>query len=89
MPKTLEEAEKLTLKSNPSLIAARFTEEISKEAINTAKASLFPTIKGIISHSEKQDFGGIVGFKRESSAKVDFSFLIYSRVLRASFCKQF
>ena len=31
-------------------------------------------IKGIISHSEKQDFGGIVGFKRETSAKVDFSY---------------
>ena len=53
---------------------ARITEEISKEAINTAKTSLFPKIKGIISHSEKQDFGGIVGFKRESSAKVDFSY---------------
>ena len=24
--------------------------------------------------SEKQDFGGIVGFKRESSAKIDFSY---------------
>ena len=74
LPKTLEEAEKLTLKKNPSLVAARITEEISKEGINTAKATLFPTIKGIISHSEKQDFGGIVGFKRESSAKVDFSY---------------
>ena len=74
LPKSLEEAEKLTMKKNPSLIAARITEEISKEGINTAKATLFPTIKGIISHSEKQDFGGIVGFKRESSAKVDFSY---------------
>ena len=62
------------MKKNPSLIAARITEEISKEGINTAKATLFPTVKGIISHSEKQDFGGIVGFKRESSAKVDFSY---------------
>ncbi len=42
--------------------------------MNTARSSLFPKIKGIISHSEKQDFGGIVGFKRESSAKVDFSY---------------
>ena len=74
LPKTIEEAEVITLKKNLSLIAARITEEISKEAINTAKTSLFPKIKGIISHSEKQDFGGIVGFKRESSAKVDFSY---------------
>ncbi len=74
LPKSIDEAEKLTIKNNPSLIAARITEEISKEAINTAKASLYPTIKGIVSHSEKQDFGGIVGFKRESSAKIDFSY---------------
>ena len=47
---------------------------MGKEAINTAEAGLFPVIKGIISHSEKQDFGGIVGFKRETSAKVDFSY---------------
>ena len=73
LPKSLEEAEKIVLKNNPSLIAARVSTEISKEAINTARASLFPKIKGIISHSEKQDFGGIVGFKRESSAKIDFS----------------
>ena len=62
------------MKNNPSLIAARITEDIGKEAINTARSSLFPTIKGILSHSEKQDFGGIVGFKRESSAKIDFSY---------------
>ncbi len=74
LPKTIEDAEEITLKSNPSLAAARITEDIGKEAINTARASLYPTIKGIISHSEKQDFGGIVGFKRESSAKVDFSY---------------
>ena len=74
LPKTLEEAEQLTLKNNPSLIAARITEDIGKEAINTAKATLFPTLKGIVSHSEKQDFGGIVGHKRESSAKIDFSY---------------
>ena len=74
LPKTLDEAEKIVLKNNPSLIAARVSTEISKEAINTARSSLFPKIKGIISHSEKQDFGGIVGFKRESSAKIDFSY---------------
>ena len=74
LPKTIEEAEKITIEKNPSLIAARIMEDISREAINTAKTSLFPKIKGIISHSEKQDFGGIVGFKRESSAKVDFSY---------------
>ena len=74
LPKTLDEAEQLTVKNNPSLIAARITEDIGKEAINTAKATLFPTLKGILSHSEKQDFGGIVGHKRESSAKIDFSY---------------
>ena len=74
LPKTIEEAEQITLKKNPSLIAARFSTDISKEAINTAKTSLFPKIKGIVSHSEKNDFGGIVGYKRESSAKVDFSY---------------
>ena len=74
LPKTLDEAEKIVLKNNPSLISARVSTEISKEAITTARASLFPKIKGIISHSEKQDFGGIVGFKRESSAKIDFSY---------------
>ena len=35
---------------------------------------MFPKIKGIVSHSEKNDFGGIVGYKRESSAKIDFSY---------------
>ena len=74
LPKTLDGAEQLSLKNNPSLIAARITEDIGKEAINTAKATLFPTLKGIVSHSEKQDFGGIVGHKRESSAKIDFSY---------------
>ena len=74
LPKSIEEAEELTMKNNPSLLAARITEDIGKEAINTARATLFPTIKGIISHSEKQDFGGIVGYKRESSAKIDFSY---------------
>ena len=73
LPKTIK-AEQLTLKNNPSLIAARITEDIGIEAINTAKAALFPTLKGIVSHSEKQDFGGIVGHKRESSAKIDFSY---------------
>jgi len=74
LPKSIEEAEELTMKNNPSLLAARITEDIGKEAINTARATLFPTVKGIISHSEKQDFGGIVGHKRESSAKIDFSY---------------
>ncbi len=74
LPESIEETVEITMKSNPSLIAARITEDIGKEAINTARSSLFPTIKGIISHSEKQDFGGIVGFKRESSAKIDFSY---------------
>ena len=36
------------MKNNPSLIAARITEDIGKEAINTAKSSLFPTVKGIV-----------------------------------------
>ena len=74
LPETIEEAVQRTVKNNPSLVAARITEDIGKEAINTARSSLFPTIKGILSHSEKQDFGGIVGFKRESSAKIDFSY---------------
>jgi len=74
LPTTIDEAEEETIKSNPSLIAARITEDIGREAINTARSSLFPTIKGILSHSEKQDFGGIVGHKRESSAKLDFSY---------------
>ena len=74
LPKSLLDAEKIVIKNNPSLIAARISTDISKEAINTARASLFPKIKGIVSHSEKQDFGGIVGFKRESSAKIDFSY---------------
>ena len=74
LPKTINEAVEKTLKSNPSLVAARITEDIGKEAINTARSTLFPTIKGILSHSEKNDFGGIVGYKRESSAKIDFSY---------------
>ena len=74
LPKSQEEAEEITMKNNPSLIAARITEDIGKEAINTAKSSLFPTVKGIVSHSEKQDFGGVVGFKRETSAKLDFAY---------------
>ncbi len=74
LPNTLEEAEKITMKSNPTLIAARISEDIGKEAINTAKSSLYPTVKGIVSHSEKQDFGGVVGFKRETSAKLDFAY---------------
>ena len=74
LPKSQDEAEEITMKNNPSLIAARITEDIGKEAINTAKSSLFPTVKGIVSHSEKQDFGGVVGFKRETSAKLDFAY---------------
>ncbi len=74
LPNSQEEAEEITMKNNPSLIAARITEDIGKEAINTAKSSLFPTVKGIVSHSEKQDFGGVVGFKRETSAKLDFAY---------------
>ena len=74
LPESMEETVEKTMKNNPSLIAARVAEDIGKEAINTARSSLFPKIKGIISHSEKQDFGGVVGFKRESSAKIDFSY---------------
>ena len=74
LPKTLEEAENKTILNNPALKAASVNKEIGKEGINTARASLFPTIKGTISHSEKQDFGGIVGHKRESSAKIDLSY---------------
>ena len=74
LPESMEETVEKTMKNNPSLIAARIAEDIGKEAINTARSSLFPKIKGIISHSEKQDFGGVVGFKRESSAKIDFSY---------------
>ena len=74
LPKTLEEAEETTKKNNPALLTAKISQEMGKEAINTAEAGLYPVIKGIISHSEKQDFGGIVGFKRETSAKVDFSY---------------
>ncbi len=74
LPKTIEEAEKIALFNNPALKTALINKEIGKEAINTARASLFPTIKGTVSHSEKQDFGGIVGHKRESSAKIDLSY---------------
>ena len=74
LPKTLEDAEKIAKKDNPALITAKITKEIGKEAINTAEASLYPTIKGTVSHSEKQDFGGIVDFKRETSAKVDLAY---------------
>ena len=74
LPKTLEEAENKTILNNPALKAASVNKEIGKEGINTARATLFPTIKGTISHSEKQDFGGIVGHKRESSAKIDLSY---------------
>tara|TARA_A100001015_G_scaffold227109_1_gene256524 strand:- start:2867 stop:4171 length:1305 start_codon:yes stop_codon:yes gene_type:complete len=74
LPNTLEEAEEIAIKNNPSLITADINKKISKQAINTAEASLYPTIKGILSHSEKQDYAGIVGFKRETSAKVDFSY---------------
>ena len=74
LPESIEETVENAMKNNPSLMGARITEDIGKEAINTARSSLFPTIKGILSHSEKQDFGGIVGFKRESSAKIDFSY---------------
>tara|TARA_B100000989_G_scaffold298372_1_gene287359 strand:+ start:461 stop:1771 length:1311 start_codon:yes stop_codon:yes gene_type:complete len=74
LPKSLNEAEKLAKKNNPALITANVSKEISKEAINSAKASLFPIIKGVLSHSEKQDFGGIVGFKRETTAKIDFTY---------------
>ena len=51
--RSIEEAEQITLKKNPSLIAARVSTDIGKEAINTARTSLFPKIKGIVSHSEK------------------------------------
>ena len=74
LPQTLTEAEKVTIENNPSLVTADINKKLSKEAINTAEATLFPTIKGILSHSEKQDYAGIVGFKRETSAKVDFSY---------------
>ena len=74
LPRTIDEAEKMTIANNPSLKTALINKDIGKEAINTARASLFPTIKGSVSHSEKQDFGGIVGHKRESSAKIDLSY---------------
>lgn len=74
LPDTLNEAEEISKKNNPSLKTAEITKKIGKEAINTAESSLYPVVKGILSHSEKQDFGGIVGFKRETSAKVDFSY---------------
>jgi len=74
LPKTLNKAEEIAKKKNPSLKTAEISKKIGKEAINTAESSLYPVIKGILSHSEKQDFGGIVGFKRETSAKVDFSY---------------
>ncbi len=74
LPNTLSEAEEITKKNNPSLKTAEISKKIGKEAINSAESSLYPVIKGTISHSEKQDFGGIVGFKRETSAKVDFSY---------------
>ncbi len=74
LPKSLDEVEAVAKKNNPALITANVSKEISKEAINSAKASLFPVVKGILSHSEKQDFGGIVGFKRETTAKIDFTY---------------
>ena len=70
LPKSVEETVVNTMKNNPSLIAARITEDIGK--VNTARSSLFPTIKGILSHSEKQDFGGIVGFKEKAQPKLIF-----------------
>ena len=74
LPKSLDEVEAVAKKNNPALITANVSKEIRKEAINSAKASLFPVVKGILSHSEKQDFGGIVGFKRETTAKIDFTY---------------
>ncbi len=74
LPGDLVEAEKITIKNNPALLTAKISKQMGKEAINTAEATLFPTIKGILSHSEKQDFGGIVGYKRETMAKLDFAY---------------
>ena len=45
LPKSLDEAEKIVLKNNPSLIAARVSTEISKEAINTARHHFFLKLK--------------------------------------------
>ena len=60
------------MKNNPSLIAARITEDIGKEAINTAKSS-FPTVKGIVSHSENKIWW-CSRIQKRNLCKIDFAY---------------
>ena len=74
LPLKISDAEQRLLSNNFQLKNAKFSEDIAKQGVRTAKASLFPTLKATLSHSEKNDYAGIVGFKRETTGKIDFSF---------------
>ncbi|MEQ8265876.1 MAG: TolC family outer membrane protein [Parvibaculum sp.] len=43
LPQTEEEARQIAADNNPTLLAARYSEEASREAINVAKGSLLPS----------------------------------------------
>ena len=69
LPESIEETVENAMKNNPSLMAARITEDIGKEAINTARSSLFPTIKGILSHSENKILEELLVLKEKALLK--------------------
>lgn len=43
LPQTEEDARRIAAENNPTLLAARYSEEASREAINVAKGSLLPS----------------------------------------------
>ena len=63
------------MKNNPSLIAARIAEDIGKEAINTARSSLFPKIKGILVIQKNKILEELLVLKEKVQLKLTFHIL--------------
>ena len=76
MPKDIESAVNIAILESPQLNAQQTALDIAVKSVDVAKANnIFPKLSFIFETKYKQDFGGTIGFSRDSIAKLE---LIYN-----------
>lgn len=75
LPASVEEAVKLALTNNASLIASDLTSKIAMESVKSTRASSYsPTIDGIVDWKHKKDVSATAGNQHEVFGKVELNF---------------
>ena len=75
MPMDVESAVKIAISENPQLLAQETSLKIEEKSVDVARANnTFPKLNLILETKYKEDFGGTVGFARDSIAKLELTY---------------